>query len=107
MKQRKHHRFEVEFNSYFATTKAVEGLGVVMDLSAEGCHITSSTPLRPEIVLRLRVSLAELNLHIQVAKAEVRWVQGTQFGVEFTEMSDENRQYLQQALIEFKKTPLS
>ncbi len=107
MKQRKHHRFEVEFNGYFATTKAIEGLGVVMDLSAEGCHITSSTPLRPETVLRLRISLFELNLHIQVAKAEVRWVQGTQFGVEFKELSDENQKYLQQALIEFEKTPKS
>ncbi len=103
MKQRKHQRFQVEFNSYFATAKAVEGLGVVADLSAEGCQISSPTRVRPGAALRLRISLAEINLHIQVAKAEVRWARGKQFGIQFQELTDEENRHLRQALSEFEK----
>ena len=76
---------------------------MVADLSAEGCQISSPTRVRPGAALRLRISLAEINLHIQVAKAEVRWARGKQFGIQFQELTDEENRHLRQALSEFEK----
>ena len=100
--QRKHHRCPVEFNSYFVTPNAVEGLGVVTDLSAGGCRITSPKRGWPGTPLRLRLSSVEKNFHIQIAEAEVRWARGGQFGVEFKDLTDENKGHLQRALTEFE-----
>ncbi len=104
MQERKHLRFPVQFNSYFASPKADEGLGVVVDMSAEGCLITSEARMRPGTALRLRISLPEISLHVQVAKAEVRWAKDGQFGLEFKEIGDEDKRNLQLAVIEFEKT---
>ena len=104
MHERKHLRFPVQFNSYFASPKADEGLGVVTDMSAEGCLITSEARVRPGTALRVRISLPEINLHVQVAKAEVRWAREGRFGLEFKEISDQDHRNLQLAVIEFEKT---
>ncbi len=103
--QRQYQRFPVEFNSYFATPKAVEGLGVVTDISEGGCRITSTTRGWPGTALRLRISSVEKNLHIQVAEAQVRWARGGQFGVEFKEISDEDTRHLRQAINEVQNAP--
>ena len=103
MEKRKHPRYPVQFNSYFATVNAEEGLGVVADMSAEGCLITSQAPLKAGTELRLRISLPELDLHVHIARAEVRWVRAGQFGLVFREMSDHDKGQLQLALIEFEQ----
>ncbi len=102
VEHRKHQRIPVEFNSYFVTPKADEGLGVVTDLSAGGCRITSPKRGWPGTALRLRLSSVEKNLHIQVAKAQVRWARGGQFGIEFKDITDEEKGHLQRALTEFE-----
>ncbi len=103
MNERKHLRFPVQFNSYFASPKADEGLGVVADMSTEGCLITSEARVQPGTALRVRISLPEINLHVQVAKAEVRWARDGQFGLEFKELSDQDSRNLQLAVMEFEK----
>ncbi len=103
--QRHYQRFPVEFNSYFVTRKAAEGLGVVTDISEGGCRITSPKRGWPGTALRLRISSVEKNLHIHGAKAQGRWVRGGQFGVEFEEISDEDARHLRQAISEFENAP--
>ena len=105
VEHRKHQRIPVEFNSYFVTPKAAEGLGVVTDISEAGCRVTSPEGGRPGTALRLRISSVEKNLHIQVAEAQVRWARDGQFGVEFREISDEDTRHLRQAISEFENAP--
>lgn len=104
MAQREGHRYPVEFNGFFATANAIEGLGVVTDMSAGGCRIAGRTRKWPGTAMKVHISNDEMNLHIRVAKAEVRWARGTQFGLEFKEISDEENIHLQQALAAFEKT---
>ena len=104
MEKRNHPRFSAQFNSYFSSPDEVEGLGVVTDMSAGGCRLSSETPVVPGTALRVRISIAENNIHIHVPKAEVVWVSGTQFGMEFKEMDVDAKNQLQLAIDEFERT---
>ena len=99
---RKHARFRVQFRSYFASGSAVDGTGIVTDLSLGGCRLCSQTTLQPRTHLRLRILIPGNGRQIEVTKAVVRWAWGMQFGVEFLDLPQEGRAVLDKILKGFQ-----
>ena len=59
--------------------------GTIFTLFADGCAIESGMPVRVSIgsVLALRLHVSDRQQPIEVEEAEVTWVAGTDFGVQF------------------------
>jgi len=82
MEGRKHTRFAVQLHVSFNGDQ-LSDKGTILNLSAEGCAITSETIVSAEVYLQLTMQLREREEPIQVDLAAVRWVSATRFGVEF------------------------
>ena len=82
MEGRKHTRFAVQLPVSFEGDQLSHG-GTILNLSAEGCAITSETVADAAVYLQLTMQLREREEPVQVDLAAVRWVSATRFGVEF------------------------
>jgi hypothetical protein len=82
MEGRKHTRFAVQLPVSFSGGQLSDG-GTILNLSAEGCAITSDTVAGVAVYLQLTMQLRERDEPVQVDLAAVRWVSATRFGVEF------------------------
>ena len=65
----------------------MEGEGVLVDLSARGCRISTETSVTLGTDLVLRVHLPDRDWPAEIAVAKVHWAAETEFGVEFLQMS--------------------
>jgi len=82
MEGRKHTRFAVQLPVSFSGDQLSER-GTILNVSAEGCAITSDTVASAAVYLQLTMQLREREEPVQVDLAAVRWVSATRFGVEF------------------------
>lgn len=87
--KRQHRRFPVQFRSSFSFVNIVEGEGVLADLSVRGCRIESRIAVKPGTELQLKIHLPHEPAPLGITVAAVRWSRGEIFGVEFTDMKDE------------------
>ena len=89
------------------TTVASEqhsGHSVLLDLSQAGAKLSSAHTLQPSDYVALNLSLPFLEPSLQVVLAAVRWVQGSNFGVEFIQITDSEQRRLKDFL-EMQPTP--
>jgi len=82
MEGRKHSRFAVQLPVSFRGDQLSDG-GTILNVSAEGCAITSDTVAGGAVYLQLTMQLREREEPVQVDLAAVRWASATRFGVEF------------------------
>ena len=82
MEGRKHTRFAVQLPVLFSGDQLSER-GTILNVSAEGCAITSDTVAAAAVYLQLTMQIREREEPVQVDLAAVRWVSATRFGVEF------------------------
>jgi hypothetical protein len=68
--------------------------GTILNLSAEGCAITSDTVASAAVYLQLKMQLREREEPIQVELAAVRWSSASKFGVEFIKIRPEDGERL-------------
>ena len=95
MQERKHVRFAVQRPVAFHGD-TLSGNGTILNISREGCAITSQTVAGAEAYLQLKMQLLEKEEPIQVDLAAIRWSAGAKFGVEFIKMHAEAGARLQQ-----------
>ena len=88
MEGRKHTRFAVQLPVSFSGDQLSDG-GTILNVSAEGCAITSDRVAATGTYLQLTMQLREREDPVQVDLAAVRWVSTTRFGVEFIKMRPE------------------
>jgi hypothetical protein len=88
MEGRKHTRFAVQLPVSFRGDQLSDG-GTILNVSAEGCAITSDTVPGAGVYLQLTMHLREREEPIQIDLAAVRWVSTTRFGVEFIKIRPE------------------
>ena len=88
MEGRKHTRFAVQLPVSFGEHQPSHG-GTILNVSAEGCAITSEIIVDVAIYLQLRMQLREREEPVQVDLAAVRWASATRFGVEFIKIRPE------------------
>ncbi len=88
-------RFRAQFPVFFSRDGCPgETRGLVYNLSAEGCKITSNTRVETGSYLNLRLYIPGSIVPLVVRLAAVRWVQDWDFGVTFLHMQDEELQRL-------------
>ena len=93
MEGRKHTRFAVQLPVSFRGDQLSHG-GTILNLSAEGCAITSETVSGASVYLQLTMQLREREEPIQIDLAAVRWVSAARFGVEFIKIHPEQEERL-------------
>jgi c-di-GMP-binding flagellar brake protein YcgR len=95
MEGRKHTRFAVQLPVSFREDQLSHG-GTILNLSAEGCAITSEAVSGAAVYLQLTMQLREREEPVQVDLAAVRWSYATRFGVEFIKIRPEEGERLKQ-----------
>jgi|SRR6185503_12367503 hypothetical protein len=93
MEGRKHTRFAVQLPVSFSGDQVSDG-GTILNVSAEGCAITSNRVAGTGTYLQLTMQLREREEPVQVDLAAVRWVSATRFGVEFIKIRQEEEERL-------------
>ena len=95
MQERKHVRFAVQRPVSFSGD-LVAGTGTILNISRQGCAITSDTVAETEAYLQLNLQLLEEDDPVQVDLAAVRWSRAKRFGVEFIKMPPDVGERLRQ-----------
>lgn len=95
--QRAHPRFTAQFRSTFSGGQR-EGQGKTLDLSDGGCRIQSDDPVVANTSFECRIYAPGLNWPLRVDEAQVRWVKGNVFGLQFTVMHPDERAKLKQLI---------
>lgn len=92
---RQHPRVPVDFQVYFSTTgNTTIREGTMFDLSTAGCAVSSLTTVRPGAAMRILIRATDLGSPITIESAAVRWSQHGEFGVEFLDLSELDRNRL-------------
>ncbi|HKE61676.1 MAG TPA: PilZ domain-containing protein [Nitrospira sp.] len=95
MHERKHVRFAIQRPVTFQGD-TLSGNGTILNISREGCAITSEIAAGTESYVQLKMQLQEKEEPIQVDLAAIRWSSAAKFGVEFIKMHPEAGVRLQQ-----------
>ena len=88
MDGRKHSRFAVQLPVSFSGDQ-ISDEGTILNVSEEGCAITSDTIAGLTVYLQLAMQLREPEEPVLVDLAAVRWVSAKRFGVEFIKICPE------------------
>jgi len=90
--------FRTEFRTAFADPAPLEDIGVMLDLSGQGCRMAASVNLRLGVMLELRIYAPGLNGPLIIEGACVQWERDQVFGLVFVQISDSEQQRLDQLI---------
>jgi PilZ domain len=90
-------RFTAQFRSTFSGGQR-EGQGKTLDLSHGGCRIETDQPVVVGAAFECRIYAPGLNWPLRIEEAQVRWVKGKTFGLQFVSMQPEEQVKLQQVI---------
>lgn len=99
--KRLHPRFTAQFRSTFSGGQR-EGQGKTLDLSDGGCRIESDHPVVVGSSFECRIYAPGLNWPLRIEEAQVRWVKGNTFGLQFTVMRADERAKLKELMTDLK-----
>ena len=83
-KDRRGRRLGLSCLMFFFGDEEFEGEAKVLDISANGCRATSSVELNVGMALKISLFLSDYKWPLRIDQAIVRWIDGKQFGLEFT-----------------------
>ena len=84
-------RLRVQFRTTFSASSALEGTGLMLDLSSGGCRIESPVTVEPGMSLELHIYAPDLERPLMIDVASVQWVSGHTFGLAFFRITDTDR----------------
>lgn len=90
MEKRALPRFTAQFRSTLSGGHR-EGHGRTLDLSVGGCRIETDMPVVIGETFECRIFAPNLDWPLRIDEAQVRWVRGNTFGVEFAKLRAEER----------------
>lgn len=99
---RRGRRMELSCRLFFFVQDDFEGEGAVLDISTSGCRATSSVAVQNGMLLKLSLFLPDYKWPLRVDQAIVRWVNGQEFGMEFTSIRLAQRERLRALLMKAK-----
>jgi hypothetical protein len=94
--QRQHVRYQVEFPAIITGDHA--GIGIVYNLGMGGCKVVSDLAVKTGARLTVHLQTPEQPIAITIQAATVQWTLKLEFGVEFFEMQERERNRLGQFL---------
>ncbi len=77
--------------SALLTGDHASGEGTLLNLSASGCAVQSTMPVRKGAYLELALVLTDQETPVPIELARVRWVSGVRFGLHFLAVGDDVR----------------
>lgn len=99
--KRLHPRFTAQFRSTFSGGQR-EGQGKTLDLSDGGCRIETDQPVVVGASFECRIYTPGLSWPLRIEEAQVRWVKGKTFGLQFVTMRPDERLKLKQVIATLK-----
>jgi c-di-GMP-binding flagellar brake protein YcgR len=78
--------------------------GTILNVSAEGCAITSESVIDVAVYVQLTMQLREREEPVQIDLAAVRWASATRFGVEFIKIRPEEEDRLKRFVAVLEST---
>jgi hypothetical protein len=99
---RRGRRLKLSCRLFFFGQDDFEGEGTVLDISTSGCRASSSVALQIGGVLKLSLFLPDHKWPLRVDEAIVRWVNGQQFGLEFSSIRLAQRERLRALVMQTK-----
>lgn len=93
MQQRRYDRVRVEYSASFSG-RSYRAPGIVLNLSMFGCRARAAFLVNPDEYLGLLIHIPGSEHPLYVARAEVRWLEGEEVGMEFIHMELADRQRL-------------
>ena len=91
--RRQHARYRVDLPATFSNNRA-SGFGVITEVSAGGCRVTSKTTIVAGEFGQLLINLPNGIAPLAVSHALVRWVSGQECGLEFIRMDPDDNGWL-------------
>jgi len=79
-----------------------EGEATVLDVSTNGCRVESSVEVTIGMVLKLSLFLSDFKWPLRIDQAIVRWIDGKEFGLEFTSIRLAQRERLRSLIMKAK-----
>ncbi len=101
IENRLHPRFTAQFRSTFSGGQR-EGQGKTLDLSDGGCRVETDQPVVPGASFECRIYAPGLDWPIRVDEAQVRWVKGKTFGLQFLAIQPDELVKLKQVIANLK-----
>ena len=87
VQHRKHQRYPVRFKSLFSTDGVHIEDGLVLDLSLEGCRLTSTSHVSSGIPIEIHIRPDQYS-PVYIPRAVVCWAGDSVFGLEFKEVPE-------------------
>ena len=101
-KDRRGRRISLACRMFFFGDEEFEGEATLLDISTNGCRASSSVELNAGMVLKLSLFLSDHKWPLRVDQAVVRWIDGRQFGLEFTSIRLAQRERLRTLIMKVK-----
>lgn len=95
--KRQQPRFTAQFRSTFSGGQR-EGQGKTLDLSDGGCRIETDQPVVVGASFECRIYAPGMDWPLRIEEAQVRWVNGKIFGVQFISIRPDERVKLKQII---------
>lgn len=102
LKDRRGRRISLACRMFFFGNEEFEGEATLLDISTNGCRASSSVELNAGMVLKLSLFLSDHKWPLRVDQAVVRWIDGRQFGLEFTSIRLAQRERLRTLIMKVK-----
>jgi len=100
--ERRGRRLTMTRRLFFFGEGEFEGEATVLDISTNGCKATSLTEVKIGQSLKLSLFLQDQQWPLRIDHALVRWVDGQNFGLEFTGIRPAQRERLRSILMKVK-----
>ncbi len=100
--ERRGRRLSMSRRLFFFGDGEFEGEATVLDISTNGCKATSLTEVKVGLSLKLSIFLQDQQWPLRIDHAVVRWVDGQNFGMEFTGIRPAQRERLRSMLMKVK-----
>ncbi|HKT34055.1 MAG TPA: PilZ domain-containing protein [Nitrospira sp.] len=97
--ERRGRRLTMSRRLFFFGEDEFEGEATVLDLSTNGCKAMSHTEVKVGMSLKLSLFLQDQQWPLRIDHAVVRWVEGPNFGLEFTGIRPAQRERLRSMLM--------
>ena len=92
--KRRHTRYPVTCTATFSNEHLI-GFGMIGNVSHSGCRLKGELKMTPGASGKLLIDVPGLAAPLQIAAAVVRWVTGSECGIEFTAIGLEEQKYRQ------------
>ena len=97
VEKRQQPRFTSQFRSAISGGQG-EGQGRTLDLSTGGCMIETDLPVGVGASFECRIYVPGLDWPLRIDEAQVRWIKGNTFGVQFTKIQPDEERKLKQVI---------